>query len=223
MSRVQGAFPTGSRPALFVTRAIWDTRGPNRSGIRAADAERHPLSGARVAPSAESRGLNQVVLGSPESTRSHLGSFGADSFRGTLSEGQPRCACGERNTVSGTDSGTPRTKWNRSQRFQLSPAGREAGLNYRQVIVASRAEAGRKSFDVARTEWAARLELEPTDGLYLGELLEAPRTIPEIAASLDGCGPQRSDVRAAVERLVQLRMLELVVPPPALPPPPRRW
>ena len=75
--------------------------------------------------------------------------------------------------MSGTDSKTPRTKWNRSQRFQLSPAGREAGLNYRQVIVASRAEAGRKSFDVARTEWAARLELEPTDGLYLGELLEA--------------------------------------------------
>jgi len=125
--------------------------------------------------------------------------------------------------VSGTDSGTPRTKWNRSQRFQLSPAGRQAELDYRQVIVASRAEAGRKSFDVARTGWAARLELEPTDGLYLGELLEAPRTIPEIAASLDGCGPQRSDVHAAVERLVQLRMMELVVPPPARPPPPRRW
>jgi hypothetical protein len=53
---------------------------------------------------------------------------------------------------------------NRSQRFRLSPAGREARLNYRQVIVASRAEAGRKSFDVARTEWAARLGLEPTDG-----------------------------------------------------------
>jgi len=54
-------------------------------------------------------------------------------------------------------------------------------------------------------------------------LLEAPRTIPEIAASLDGCGPQRSDVRAAVERLVQVRMMELVVPPPAPPRPPRRW
>ena len=125
--------------------------------------------------------------------------------------------------MSGTDSGTPRTKWNRSQRFQLSPAGREAGLNYRQVIVASRAEAGRRSFDVARAEWAARLGLEPTDGLYFGELLEAPRTIPEIAVSLDGCGPQRSDVRAAVERLVQVRMIELVVPPPAPLPPARRW
>jgi hypothetical protein len=124
--------------------------------------------------------------------------------------------------VSDNES-APRTNWSRSQRFQLSPAGREAGLNYRQVIVASRAEAGRKSFDVARAEWAARLKLEPTDGLYLGELLEAPRTIPEIAASLDGCGPTPSDVRKAVERLVRLRMMELVLPPPAPPPPPRRW
>ena len=125
--------------------------------------------------------------------------------------------------MSGTDSGTTPAKWNRSQRFRLSPAGRKAELDYRQVIVASRSEAGRKSFDAARTDWAARLGLEPADGLYLGELLEAPRTIPEIFASLDGCGPQRSEVRPAVERLVQVRMIELVVPPPAPPPPPRRW
>ena len=125
--------------------------------------------------------------------------------------------------MSDNESGTPRTKWSRSQRFRLTPAGREAGRAYRQDIVASRAEAGRKSFDAARAEWAARLALEPTDGLYLGELLEAPRTIPEIAASLDGCGPQRSDVRAAIERLVHVRMMELVAPRPPPPAPPRRW
>ena len=121
------------------------------------------------------------------------------------------------------DSGTPRTKWGRSQRFRLTPAGREAGRTYRQDIVASRVEAGRKSFDAARAGWAARLALDPTDGLYLGELLEAPRTIPEIAAALDGCGPQPSDVRAAIERLVQVRMMDLVPPPPTRPAPPRRW
>ena len=125
--------------------------------------------------------------------------------------------------MTDNDSRTPRTKWNRSQRFRLTPAGREAGQAYRQHIVASRIEAGRKSFDAARAEWAARLALEPTDGLYLGELLEAPRTIPEIAASLDGCGPQRSEVRTAIERLVRVRMMELVMPPPAPPAPPRRW
>ena len=125
--------------------------------------------------------------------------------------------------MSDNESGAPRTKWNRSQRFRLTATGREAERAYRQDIVASRAEAGRKSFDAARSEWAARLALEPTDGLYLGELVEAPRTIPEIAASLDGYGPQRGDVRVAIERLVRVRLMEPVAPPPAPPPPPRRW
>jgi molybdopterin biosynthesis enzyme len=125
--------------------------------------------------------------------------------------------------VSDNESSTPRSKWSRSQRVRLTAAGREAERTYRQEIVASRVEAGRKSFDAARCEWAARLSLEPTDGLYLGELVEAPRTIPEIAASLDGYGPQRADVRAAIERLVRVRMLELVAPPSAPPAPPRRW
>ena len=121
------------------------------------------------------------------------------------------------------ESGTTRTKWSRSQRFRLTPAGRDAGHSYRQDIVASRVEGGRASFDAARAEWAARLALEPTDGLYLGELLEAPRTITEIAAALDGCGPHRSDVRPAIERLVHVRMMELVAAPPPPPAPPRRW
>jgi hypothetical protein len=121
------------------------------------------------------------------------------------------------------EEGTQRPRWPRSQRFQLSAAGREAGVGYRAAIVASRAQAGRRSFDAARTDWAARLLLEPSDGLYLGELLEGPRSIEEISAALEGCGTQRSEVRAAVERLVRLRMLEAVVPPPPPPPLPRRW
>ena len=125
--------------------------------------------------------------------------------------------------MSDNESGPPRTKWNRSQRFRLTATGREAERTYRQDIVASRAEAGRKSFDAARSEWAARLALEPTDALYLAELVEAPRTIPEIAASLDGYGPQRGYVRMAIERLVRVRLMEPVAPPPAPPPPPRRW
>ena len=120
-------------------------------------------------------------------------------------------------------SSTPRVKWSRSQRFQLSTAGRQAGHTYREVIVASRAESGRKPFDAARAEWAAKLLLEPGDGLYLGELLAAPRTIPELTEALDGCGPQRADVKLAVERLVKARIIELVAPPPPPAPPPRRW
>jgi hypothetical protein len=125
--------------------------------------------------------------------------------------------------VSDSDSGTPQTKWPRSQRFRLSPVGREAGANYREVIVAARSEAGRKSFDAARAEWAARLTLDASDGLYLAELQSGPKTIAEMTSSLDGCGPAPSDVRKAVERLVLLRMVEPIAPPPAPPPPPRRW
>jgi hypothetical protein len=95
------------------------------------------------------------------------------------------------------------------------------------VIVASRAEAGRGSFDAARAEWAAQLALEPSDGIFLGELLDAPRTIPELADLLDGCGPQRGEVREVVERLVNVRMVELIPAPAAVHPthslPPRRW
>ena len=121
------------------------------------------------------------------------------------------------------DTSAPKTKWPRSQKFQLSPTGREAGANYRDVIVAARAEAGRPSFDAARDEWAKRLLLEPTDGLYLRELMDGPRTIEEMTTSLEGCGPQKKDVREAVDRLVRARMLEPVIPPPAPTPPPRRW
>ena len=102
-------------------------------------------------------------------------------------------------------------------------AGRKAGDNYREAIVAARSGTGRQAFDAARAGWAARLTLDATDGLYLGELQSGPKTIAEMAASLDGCGPAPGEVRKAVERLVLLRMMEPLVPPPAPPPPPRRW
>jgi len=121
------------------------------------------------------------------------------------------------------DAETPRSRWSRSQRFQLSATGTEAGASYRNAIVAARAEGGRRSFDDARSAWAQRLALEPSDGLYLGELRDGPRTIAELATGLEGCGPQRSEVRAVVERLIRLTMLELVIPPPPALPPPRRW
>ena len=114
-------------------------------------------------------------------------------------------------------------KWGRALRFRLTAAGREAGRVYRQEIVASRAEAGRKSFDAAASGWAARLSLQPADGVVLGELLDAPRTLAEITASLDGCGPEKTAVRATIERLLDLRMMEMVEPPPPPAPPPRRW
>ena len=108
------------------------------------------------------------------------------------------------------EADSDRIRWGRSQKFQLSTAGREAGLNYRDGIVAARAVAGRASFDAAGVEWAARFKLQPVDALYLRELLDGPRTIEEITTSLDGCGPQKSDVRKAVDRLLLVGMMEPV-------------
>lgn len=119
------------------------------------------------------------------------------------------------------DDQNPKPRWSRSQRFQLSSTGQEAQTSYGEMIVQSRATAGRQSLDAARVAWATRLALDSNDGLYLSELHEGPRTILELAAALDGCGPSREDVRVAVERLVRIRMVNLVVPPE--PRPARRW
>ena len=95
--------------------------------------------------------------------------------------------------MSDNESGIPRTKWLRSQRFKLSPAGQQAGANYREVIVAARREAGRKSFDAARVEWAARLALNASDGLYLGELENGSKTIAETAMTRTPPATRRAD------------------------------
>ena len=116
-------------------------------------------------------------------------------------------------------------RWTRSQRFQVSDTGREAGSSYRELIVASRSEGGRQSFDAARGAWATRFSLDPNDGLYLGELKDAALTLDELNEALEGCGTKRADVKVAMERLVKAQLIELVAPPP--PPPPktilRRW
>ncbi len=120
---------------------------------------------------------------------------------------------------------TPKARWSRSQKFQLSETGRTADAALQDVIVASRAEPGRQAFEAACRAWAQPLALEQNDGMYLSELKAGPRTLREIVSSFDGCGPTQDDVRAALERLINARLLEMV-PPPAPPPPAgpiRRW
>jgi hypothetical protein len=122
------------------------------------------------------------------------------------------------------EGATKRQRWSRGQRFQLSGSGRRAAADYRAAIVASRrTEGGRSAFETARAGWATRLAIEADDGLYLGAMERGPRTIPELTLELDGCGPQRADVPRTVDRLVGLRLIEPVIPPPQPPPEPRRW
>lgn len=69
---------------------------------------------------------------------------------------------------------------------------------------------GRSNFDAARAAWAAPLMLEPADGLFFGELSGGPKTIEEVADALESCGTTRREVKAAIDRLTDLHMIEPV-------------
>ncbi len=95
-----------------------------------------------------------------------------------------------------------RSRWARSDRFSLSMAGAQAETAYRDAVVASRAEAGRSSYDAARDEWAHAFSLEPDDGVYLGELRGRPSTLSDVVDALDLCGKSRQEALEALARLV---------------------
>ncbi len=99
------------------------------------------------------------------------------------------------------DSPSARLRWPRSRKFALSPRGYEAEQDYRERIVASRANAGRDSFDSARAAWAVAHNLQPDDGLYLAEVKSGPINLVQIIAALEACGKTRPDAISAMERL----------------------
>jgi hypothetical protein len=95
----------------------------------------------------------------------------------------------------------PRRRWPRSQQFTLTDRGSDAESSYRSVIIASRAQQGRASFDAARSAWAESFHLQPDDGLYLGEIRGGPISLERIVEALETCGKTRKDALAAMERL----------------------
>jgi hypothetical protein len=113
-------------------------------------------------------------------------------------------------------------RWPRSQRFVLSTRGADAELQYREMITASRAESGRTSFDSARAGWASPLSIQPGDGLYLSELQSGPRTLEELTRALEACGSNRREIKAAIERLMDVGLIEVHAPAP-LPPASPGW
>jgi hypothetical protein len=115
-------------------------------------------------------------------------------------------------SIFDTDKGV---RWPRSQKFSLSETGTRAEQDYREVITAARADAGRVSFDAARTQWAGALRVEPDDGMYLGELRGGPRTMEELWRALETCGQTRSDLKSAIRRLAAVGLVQALAPPPA--------
>jgi hypothetical protein len=106
-------------------------------------------------------------------------------------------------------------RWPRSQKFSLSDQWTRAEQDYREVITAARADAGRASFDAARKQWAGALRVEPDDGMYLGELRSGPRTLDELWRALETCGQSRTDLKAAIRRLTSVGLVDAPAAPPA--------
>ncbi len=88
------------------------------------------------------------------------------------------------------------------QKFSLAPRGRRAEASYRSLSVASRKEPGGPAFDSARSAWAISMNLQPDDGLYLGELRDRSANLSEMTEALDVCGKTRADATTTLGRLV---------------------
>jgi len=117
-----------------------------------------------------------------------------------------------------------KVRFGRAQKFRLSPKGTEAATAYSAMIESAKEGSGRAQFDAARAAWATSLGLKAEDGLFLVEFGEG-KTIPEVARNLESCGTTPKEVKAAVERLMGLGMIEPVPapPPPPVAPPRRYW
>lgn len=98
-------------------------------------------------------------------------------------------------------------RWPRAQRFSLSTLGVEAEERYRGTIGDARAEGGRASFELARGQWAKAHGIQPEDGVYLGEVRSGPMNLAALVTAVDACGHTRSDVLAALGRLVDAGLL----------------
>lgn len=100
-------------------------------------------------------------------------------------------------------------RWPRGQKFTLSLAGREAHEAHRSAVLLARG-LSRAALDAALAAWAAPRQVEPGDGVLLGELLEQARGLPDLTRALDSAGASASEVRSAVARLVSAGLVDLV-------------
>lgn len=115
-------------------------------------------------------------------------------------------------------------RWPRGQKFSLSLAGREAQEAYRVAVLSARGQS-RAALDAALSAWAEPRQVQPGDGVLLGELLERPRGLTDLIRGLEDAGASAAEIRAAVARLVASSLVDAVPLKPADEPAPRstRW
>lgn len=94
-------------------------------------------------------------------------------------------------------------RWPRSERFELSETGQKAAKAYLDTIVASRAEEGRRAFDEARKRWSDEFGVGEEDALCMREMVAGATTLVDLVEQLDGCGPDRKQVKEALERMLE--------------------
>ncbi|GEJ59002.1 hypothetical protein [Anaeromyxobacter diazotrophicus] len=100
-------------------------------------------------------------------------------------------------------------RWPRGQKFMLSERGVVAESTYRDALHAARAQ-GRTALDAAQRAWSEPLQLQPSDGVVLGELRGGKRSIADIARTLEDCGTSPAEVKAAIDRLTDAGLVEAV-------------
>jgi hypothetical protein len=101
-------------------------------------------------------------------------------------------------------------RWPRMQRFRLSTIGTEAEADYQAAVKSSHSGGGREAFDHAVATWAARLGVQPGDGVFLSELRISVQTLTELVECLNSCGTTKSEATAALNRLLSAKLAELV-------------
>jgi hypothetical protein len=102
-----------------------------------------------------------------------------------------------------------RKRFARGQKFTLSAVGLDAAAEYRTAVTGSRSS-GRQALEAALVAWAEPRRIAPGDGVILAELSGKPVGLSKISEVLETSGLGAEDVRAAVARLVEAGIVELV-------------
>lgn len=105
-------------------------------------------------------------------------------------------------------------RWPRGQRFNLSTRGLEAETACRAMVQQARSQ-GRDALEAAKQAWAAPLGVQPGDGVVLSEVRPGRRSIADVCQALEPCGVTQTEVRDALDRLVDAGMAEPAVSPAA--------
>jgi hypothetical protein len=97
----------------------------------------------------------------------------------------------------------------RGQKFTLSAAGLTAAAEYRSAVTSARSS-GRQALEAALVGWATPRGVAPGDGVLLAELSGKPLGLSRLCEGLETSGLGAEDVRAAVGRLVDAGIVDLV-------------